>query len=57
MWVDGQIKVAPCPKQCESFLNHVHEELGPFWGPMDIQFAPDTILVVRDAIANSTICF
>jgi hypothetical protein len=29
----------------------------PFWGPMDIQFAPYTILVVRDAIASLTICF
>ncbi len=36
MWVDGQMKVVLCPKQCESLLRHAHEELGPFWGPTDI---------------------
>jgi len=30
MWVDGQVKDVPCPKQCESIVKHVHEELGHF---------------------------
>jgi hypothetical protein len=31
---------------------HVHEELGPFWGPTDIQSSANTILVARDAIVS-----
>jgi hypothetical protein len=30
MWVDGQLKVVPCPKQCESLVKHVHDELNHF---------------------------
>jgi hypothetical protein len=28
MWANGQVKVVPCPEQRESFVRHVHEELG-----------------------------
>ncbi len=27
MWVDGQVKVVLCPKQRESLVRHVHDEL------------------------------
>ncbi len=30
MWVVGQVKVIPCPKQHESLVKHTHEELGHF---------------------------
>jgi hypothetical protein len=30
VWVDGQVWVVPCPKQCENLVMHVHEELGHF---------------------------
>ncbi len=57
MWVDGELKVVPCPKQHESLVKYVHKRVGSFWGLIDIQFVPDIILVVRDAIASSVICF
>jgi hypothetical protein len=31
--------------------------IGPFWGPMDLQFVPGTILVAWDAIAGLVVCF
>ncbi len=30
MWANGQVKVLPRLKQCESFMRHAHEELGHF---------------------------
>jgi hypothetical protein len=33
MWVDGQMKVVPHPKQHESLMRHAHEELGHFGVP------------------------
>jgi len=30
MWANGQVKVVPCPIKHESFVRHVHEELGHF---------------------------
>jgi hypothetical protein len=36
MWANGQVKVVLHPKQHESLVRHVHEELGHFGGLMDI---------------------
>ncbi len=30
MWADGEVKVMPCPKQCESLVKYAHEKLGHF---------------------------
>ncbi len=53
------MKVVLHPKQHESLVRHegLVRGVGPFWGLMDIQFAQDIILVVKDAIASSTIYF
>ncbi len=45
------------PNKHEAFVHHAHEELGNFWGLIDLWFALNTILVVRDATLGSTICF
>jgi len=30
VWVDGQVKVVFCPKQCENLVRCAHEKLGHF---------------------------
>jgi hypothetical protein len=55
VWINGQIQVVPRPKQHESFVQHAHEELGHL-GIQFTQFVPNTIMVAKDAIANSIVC-
>jgi hypothetical protein len=54
VWTNGQVWAMPCPNKHESL---VWDAYGSFWGLLNLQFAPSTLLVVGDAIVSAIVYF